>query len=444
MDNVLPVPEFHDKILEQLVDDTRLQAIIAPVGFSKSSILKSFAFYNILHGEKFQLYVSSTRKKIEDHFTTFTKLATDSLVQSTFEFKVESMNTTELILNFGGETRKIQGVTSNGDILGINYQSIRPQVIIIDDLEELEQARSIYRTDQLIDWLNATLITRLPSVATGYVRLIGTNLTKNSIVNRLITKEITGWDVTVYKALDENNRSIWEERHPTMSLLQLQHNDPKTFASQYMNDPLDSAVSLIVEEDLRFYTTPQDIKELYMHVDTTHTGNLNSDYFCAGIIGKGQDSNFYLIDFILEQLDVERQARAVIKLYLDYKDRIKRLTYDEKANQGFGYWVKKLAREEYDLSLPIEELKYPSNKEAHFEPHVPHFKSNRFYLPSHHPNLKPLVDQIVSFPSRSVNDDAIDMISGCLDNFTRKQRATPRNSFFVKHEDTPLRRSRRL
>lgn len=97
---------------------------------------------------------------------------------------------------------------------------------------------------------------------------------------------------------------------------------------------------------------------------------------------------------------MEEQARSVISLYSKYGKKIKKMTYDEKSNNGFGYWVKKLAREEYNVSLPLEELKYPSDKVAHFEPHVPHFRSNRVYLPSGHNMIKTAVDQLLAFPMK--------------------------------------------
>jgi len=35
---------------------------------------------------------------------------------------------------------------------------------------------------------------------------------------------------------------------------------------------------------------------------------------------------------MLEKFDVEKQARAVINMYLKYHNKIKKLTYDEKSN----------------------------------------------------------------------------------------------------------------
>jgi predicted phage terminase large subunit-like protein len=108
-------------------------------------------------------------------------------------------------------------------------------------------------------------------------------------------------------------------------------------------------------------------------------------------------------------------------MYQKWESKVTKFTYDEKANQWFWFWVKKLAKEEYWISLPIRELKYPSDKVTHFTPHVPHFRANRVYLPKNHKRINTLVDQIIAFPTKEVNDDAVDLLSGLLDNFHKNR-----------------------
>jgi predicted phage terminase large subunit-like protein len=112
-------------------------------------------------------------------------------------------------------------------------------------------------------------------------------------------------------------------------------------------------------------------------------------------------------------------------LYEKFKSKVKKFTYDEKANQGFWFWIKKLAKEEYNISLPIEELKYSSDKVTHFEPHLPHFIANRVFLPSNHTRLNLLTDQLLAFPTKGVHDDWVDMMSWLLDNFVKQ------DSFYI-------------
>ena len=86
---------------------------------------------------------------------------------------------------------------------------------------------------------------------------------------------------------------------------------------------------------MHFEYTPsiEDFDELFMHADTTHTGKSTSDYFALGVIGKSKkDNNFYMLDYVLEKMDVERQARNGIVMYQKFKSKVKRFTYDEKSN----------------------------------------------------------------------------------------------------------------
>ena len=182
--------------------------------------------------------------------------------------------------------------------------------------------------------------------------------------------------------------------------------------------------SIISSEWLRYYDTLdiRDFSKLYMHSDTTHTWKTTSDYFCTTVIWENdKDKNFYIIDFILQKMDVETQARETIVLYSQYAERIEKMTYDEKANQWFWFWIKKLAKEEYGISLPIEEMKYPNDKIQHFSPHVPHFKANRVFLPSNHKHMNLAKNQLIAFPEKGINDDFVDGLSGALDNFNDRK-----------------------
>jgi len=201
---------------------------------------------------------------------------------------------------------------------------------------------------------------------------------------------------------------------------------PQKYKQEYNAEFTEGDESGIVKmEMLRHWDClPSTIKTVYMHADTTHTGKTTSDYFALFAIGQCEKSkNFYLIDYILEKLTVEAQSKATIQFYqkLRGKYSVGKLTYDEKANQGFGFWIKKLAREDYGISLPIQELRYPNDKMTHFEPHYAHFVANRVYFPNVHNKREELIGQVTSFPDESVNDDAIDGLSGCLDNFMQAE-----------------------
>lgn len=430
------VPQFHLDIYNDLFKPDRLQLTVAPVGFAKSTLLKIFPLYEVLISkkDKYVLYVSSTDTKAVEHLGGIQKVLSTKYIQKVFKYEILSKNTHEIIILYQNQKYKIEAVASGSDIAGKNFEGPRPSLIIVDDLEDLEQAKSIERTNKLQDWLKTILIARLPTIDTGRVRMINTVLSLDSLTNRILgnspniemRKELADWKSYFYQALDKEGKSIWEERHPTKSLLKEREISPRTFARNYMNSPFDEGQAMIKYEMLRFYEylNIDDFKNVFIHCDTTHTGKTTSDYFCLVVLGEHKtNKNFYVIDFILEKMDVETQARRSILMYQKYKSLVRKFTYDEKANQGFGFWIKKLAKEEYNISLPIQELKYPNDKITHFEPHMPHFIANRIYLPSRHKQQQLAVSQLTSFPDKSINDDFVDGMSGVLDNFTNKPLA---------------------
>lgn len=177
--------------------------------------------------------------------------------------------------------------------------------------------------------------------------------------------------------------------------------------------------SMLTPDDIVHYDTVDldKFQKVYMHADITHTGKSTSDYFSCGVMGMWPDKKFYMLDYVLEKMDEETQARAAIVLYMKWGRKVQKFTYDEKWHQGFGFWIRKLARDEYDLSLPIEELKYPKDKVTHFAPHVPHFKAKRVLMPANHKRMTTAQDQLLAFPNKDVNDDIVDVVSSLLDNF---------------------------
>lgn len=430
-DKMLSVPPFHNEILDIYDSPVRAKAIDAPVGFAKSSTGKSYIIRNILdcpsseHKQKLQWYVSSTSTKVEKQFSSFIRFFNSKDAQFLYNFRTLKANSEVIAIEIHGEERQVWALSANSDISGLNFQNTRPGVIFVDDIEEIDQAKSLDRTEALKTWFKQTLVSRFPSLTEGKLRLIGTTLTSNAMITQIKNKKwnVIDWEYHSFPALDKNNRSIWEERFKTEVLLKEQALDPVTFAANYMNEPLDLTDSLLQEDDLRYYehVDLSLFSELFIHADLTQTAKQTSDFYACGVLGKNKkDNNFYLLDFTLSQeKDPSKQAEILINYYLKYRSKIghQNITFDEKGYASFGYWAKEVAKNKFNTSLPLNPLKYPSDKVSHFTPHLVHFKANRVYLPSNHPSLQALTSQILAFPSKSVHDDGVDMLSGLLDNF---------------------------
>ena len=300
----------------------------------------------------------------------------------------------------------------------------RPDLLIVDDIDVSDSVRNpevIEKNYQKVTWETFWAMTKTWDAR---IYFLWNTINQDWIVPRfrkekkgtknwsvfhqplLIDWEIQ-WDFFTESTLDKIREDEW----------------PISFNQNYLLIPIDAYEEWFIKrEHLRYYDylNIDDFDNIYMHRDTTHTANSTSDFFCWMVLWENKrDKNYYVIDFILEKIDPETQARWIINLYLKYHNRVRKLTYDEKANQWFWFWIKKLAREEYNISLPIVPLKYPNDKVTHFEPHIPHFIANRVYLPARHKDLQEAETQLIAFPTKWIHDDFIDWLSWVLDNFVK-------------------------
>lgn len=297
----------------------------------------------------------------------------------------------------------------------------RPDLLIIDDIDVSDSVRNPDIIDKNYQKITGETFWSMTKDGTSMIYFSGNTINEDWIVPRFRKEKkwLKGWRV-FHQPLFIDDVLQWDF-FTEETIAKIKEDEWLVAYNQnYLLIPIDSYEDwFIKKEHLRYYDylNIDDFGDLYMHVDTTHTAKSTSDYFCPLIIWEHKrEKNYYIIDFMLEKLDPEAQARAVINMYIK-NSKIKKITYDEKSNQWFGYWIKKLAIEEYNVSLPISPLNYPKDKVTHFEPHIPHFIANRVYLPSIHKDLQKAELQLIAFPTKWVNDDFVDGISGALDNY---------------------------
>lgn len=304
----------------------------------------------------------------------------------------------------------------------------RPTKIVSDDIIDDKNVLSMEQRQYALSWYNSALMPALAS--RGVMEMLNTPLHHDDIICTVFSGQppFGNWDTKKINLEDEQgNRQdggLYSDEY--IEALKL---DQFTYQKEMMNNPLVITGGMIAYEDLRFYNTLDNaiIKEVFIHADTTHTAKTTSDYFAIAMAGRSDDGKIFIIDYFIDKIDVEAQANKLIEFVEKaemYNYRVSKVTYDEKSNQGFGYWAKDLARRQKKY-LPLEPLKWGSDKVTHFQPHVPLFKSNSVYLPEYHKHSKIALDQLTAFPQKGVHDDFIDALSGVLDNFQQ-----PSGGFF--------------
>lgn len=428
------MPEIHKEWLELLISNRRFETIFAPRGFAKSAMLKIAVIHLVLTREvRNCIYVSATATQSERQVAGIISVLEDLRLQTMMKYTILNSNKSVVTLQFeDGKTAQIQSVTAGGSLRGENFEGTRPEIVAVDDLEEDKTAYSIVLTDKLERWVHRTLIPVLPDIDSGRVRYIGTILSKNALGNRIKNNLpspegdnlYVDWNVQVYQAL-EKGKSVWESKFSTESLKSMKLKQPRMFASEYENAPLDESNSLITREMFNYYDNKHfdysALKEVYCHFDLNVTKTEQSDYFAGLVLGRDKENKVYILDIIYTKPTIEEQADIIINTWLKWSviANLKEITIDGVAYQRtLKTWVDKVARDK-GVYINVRAVTYSKDKFNHFVSHEPLFTSRSVYIPNNHQNIHHFLNELLSFPSTE-HDDLIDCFSFTADNMVNK------------------------
>jgi hypothetical protein len=253
---------YHKVILDAVVRN-RWLAIAAPRESSKSTLV---AFLYVFHCISFQkkrfiVICSKTYGQAVRSLENIKKEMRDNEKYSK-DFKITLSKESEGDSIFhhpdGYETRVLcKGAEQLGSIRGEKFGAYRPDLIVVDDLEEDELVRNPERRTKLKEDFDTALV---PAGDTELVQLvaIGTVLHDDSLMAKLINPEMYREYkkykfVALFKKGDGLWESLWDEKWTVAQLLKLEQEKPDVFAKEYQNDPVSGMMSKFKKEDFRYW-----------------------------------------------------------------------------------------------------------------------------------------------------------------------------------------------
>lgn len=345
-DDPSPIPDFHRELWELCCSDHPLVAIAAPRGHAKSTAI-SFVYTLaavLFRKAKFVVVVSDTESQAKmflDQIKTALQTNMD-LVQLFGIKKFEVDSTTDIEVRMeDGYVFKIVAKGAGQKVRGMTWDFYRPDLIIVDDVENDDIVMNDERRRDFRLWMiNALLPIRGPE---GKVRMVGTILHLDSFLARCVplegerdTVEVEGgkkfisknprkmFRGVLYKAHDGGspyeikndsdllwptrfNRAWYIDKYQTA--VEMGH--PEGYAQEYLNRPLDEALSFFRRSDLIAMTreefdaiaTQRKPLMFYAGGDLAITENERADYTAFVVVGIDSDGMMYIMDVIRERMD---------------------------------------------------------------------------------------------------------------------------------------------
>lgn len=441
------MPEFHQEMLGLVLEGMFIDkskgtrfCYSAPRGFAKSTVFNViFTAWVALNGYyNFIIPISDTHDQAKLHLNALkSELESNSLLQWIYpNLQAETWAEERIIVNGLKGQVLILPRGAGMKIRGLRFKQFRPQLLIIDDLENTELVYSEDRRRKLKNWFDKDLEPAMDRYEKNII-FIGTVLHRESLLNKVLNKEekYQSWITKKYQALSNDGVSLWHARFPAEYLIAIR-DDPTNpdyvgsivFAQEYQNNPQDDSFSVIKTEWVKNYSMNEAIiiqegatheekfnnylssfTEIYAGVDPAISETDQADNFSMYIAGLEKTTSIERMLGLIhtKEANINMQVNLICDAIQKYK--IQLLGIESIAYQkGLATLVKAEANRRA-LYLSIKEIKTDKDKVRRAKIHSSGFEAGLIYLNRDDEKYNIIFNEIVEFPMAK-HDDAFDSL----------------------------------
>lgn len=291
--------------------------------------------------------------------------------------------------------------------------------IIIDDPHKAGEATSPIMRQNVIDWYQTTIQSRLNKPDTPII----------VIMQRLHEDDLSGWllnggsgehwDSLIIPARNDDGSSFWPEQFPPDMLDRLETSSPYVFAGQYMQRPSPIGGGIFKDEWWRFFDAMPPLKWRAIYADTAQKTKEQNDYSVFQCWGQTQTGQIVMLDMVRgkwEAPELETMARAFWKKHLaqTYHGPLRAFKVEDKVS-GTGL-IQKLKRE----GIPIIPIQRNVDKVTRAFDAAPYIQSGNVYIMSNIDHLSDFMSEASIFPN-GTHDDMIDAAMSAISDMTAPQ-----------------------
>lgn len=442
--------KLHDYLFEalpQMLNSKRSEsyALAAPRGEAKSTIVtRLFSLYCMVTEQKRYIVIISNTYEQAAEFLAAIKSELEFNTRLKIDFpKVFGMgNTWQDGKIVSKNNIKVQVAGAAKALRGFVHGAYRPDLVILDDLENDENVKKPEQRDKLQDWLNSTVM-KLGAVGEKFdVFYIGTILHYDSVLNRILKNK--GWKTKIFKALIKwpDNMALWDKfealfhgegeevaekfylknkkemdkgavvswaSRPLYELMRIRAKDGhKNFDSELQNDPVSGDDAPFADVVQFYHEVPRDIITFASVDPSLGRAGLSRDP-SAILVGAYQQSTGKL--FVLEASIKKRLPDRIIEDVIALHAKYHCLVWAVEAVQFQEFLRTELIKRSAARGLPVpaRAVTPHADKLLRIESLQPHIANGLILL---HPTQQTLLEQLRHFPKADHDDgpDALHML----------------------------------
>ena len=427
-DNYVPPAPFHFDLSDILLNKKGNFALEMFRESAKSAYaLKSYPLYRLAYPQRESRYIVIIKANQELASAKLQEIASEYMGNPVLNFNLKEVkkNSAKVfeatVMSPEPMDIRIEAYGKGTSIRGLSWGNVRPQVIICDDLQDLEDSQS--DTVQEKDW--TWFLSDVMFLAkTGRIVIIGNNLGEKCIIERIMSDTYLGFE-KIRKPAIENDQATW----PEMFSLEYLEDERLKYTSLGKTDIWyrERMCQAIAEESKLFrreyfkYWKDEDLFvreerdlgrlgfDFYIAVDLAISEKETADDTVLMVVGKKKsEPNWYIFEILGGKMDPLKTMDNLFYLYEKYrplKVGIESVAYQK----SFSYFAEEEMRKR-GVYFMIEDIKSTSKKEERVKGLQPLYKTGVIY---HREGMLKLEEQLLAFPY-GLHDDYPDCLAMML------------------------------
>lgn len=350
-DPPLETPPFHKEMWGVAANEDYPHALfLAPRGHAKStSITEAYGLCALLFRQRdFAVIISNTYSQsvefLEDvrkHLLENTALKADFGIKKLIKDREDDI----VVLMDDGHKFRMIARGSGQPVRGLKWHGRRPNLILLDDLEDDAEVESDISRKKFKRWFMRQV---LPFGSDDCLfRMAATILHFDSLAENLAKDP--DWKTLRYKAhrsYSDFSDILWPEKFSEARLRRIRNKyiragDEDGYSQEYLNNPIAEGKGLFREEDL----LPMDkadrevAKRYYCAWDLAISEKQTADYTVCVVVGVDHRGMFYVVDVRRSRWDSKGIIDEMFSVYLAWKPEVFWVEKDkiEKAIGPFLY-----------------------------------------------------------------------------------------------------------
>ena len=327
--------QLHYDLSNAMVVSEDSTVLAFPREFGKSTyVWETLSCWNILHRKyRYIMYITSTTTMACDMLANV-KAAIKGHPLLMSLIKVTKDTADRFYYEIDGERYFIACYGGGQNLRGKRFESYRPDLVVMDDLESTESVRSPDQRKKLSDWFFADVV---PLGKAARFFIVGTMLHEDCLLANLIRQPPKGvdgtpWCTFQYGVIDDKGEPTWPEKYDAPWIENkrkeyITRGQLYRFNTEYMNVAVTREDRAFDIERVRFYTDAQFEPVLRSGVDIIQVvdpgldANADHDPSVIWTSAMDKDGNIWVLDIIRKHMVHHDLLNCIVEQYNKWNPR---------------------------------------------------------------------------------------------------------------------------